>query len=242
MRLALYQPDIPQNTGTMLRMAACLGVAVDIVEPAGFDVSDRNFRRAGLDYLDALDDRRGTLPGAPSRRGAPSAACASCSPRRKRRRLIRTSPSARRHRPGRPRIRRRAGRGPCGGGRAGRRADAAGAALAQRRGRGGDDPRRGAAADRRFPAGAFAARAAGVIAGAGEPRLARDRARPPPAGRRADLVRVAARPHLRRARAARGRGRGAVRPGRDDAPAASRASPGSAPTTAARPAAAASWR
>ena len=58
MRLALYQPDIPQNTGTMLRMAACLGVAGDIVEPAGFDVSDRNFRRAGLDYLDALDVTR----------------------------------------------------------------------------------------------------------------------------------------------------------------------------------------
>lgn len=54
-RLALYQPDIPQNTGTMLRMAACLGVAVDIVEPAGFDVSDRNFRRAGLDYLDRIE-------------------------------------------------------------------------------------------------------------------------------------------------------------------------------------------
>ncbi len=53
-RLALYQPDIPQNTGTMLRMAACLGVAVEIIEPAGFDVSDRNFRRAGLDYLDQL--------------------------------------------------------------------------------------------------------------------------------------------------------------------------------------------
>lgn len=52
--LALYQPDIPQNTGTMLRMAACLGVAVDIIEPAGFDVSDRNFRRAGLDYLDRV--------------------------------------------------------------------------------------------------------------------------------------------------------------------------------------------
>jgi tRNA (cytidine/uridine-2'-O-)-methyltransferase len=57
-RLALYQPDIPQNTGTMLRMAACLGVAVDIVEPAGFDVSDRNFRRAGLDYLDAFRAER----------------------------------------------------------------------------------------------------------------------------------------------------------------------------------------
>jgi tRNA (cytidine/uridine-2'-O-)-methyltransferase len=57
-RLALYQPDIPQNTGTMLRMAACLGVAIEIIEPAGFDVSDRNFRRAGLDYLDALEVTR----------------------------------------------------------------------------------------------------------------------------------------------------------------------------------------
>jgi tRNA (cytidine/uridine-2'-O-)-methyltransferase len=54
-RLALYQPDIPQNTGTLLRLAACLGVPVDIIEPAGFDVSDRNFRRAGLDYLDRAE-------------------------------------------------------------------------------------------------------------------------------------------------------------------------------------------
>ncbi|GJD62869.1 tRNA (cytidine(34)-2'-O)-methyltransferase [Methylobacterium frigidaeris] len=52
LRLALYQPDIPQNTGTMLRLAACLGVAVEIIEPAGFDVSDRHLRRSGLDYLD----------------------------------------------------------------------------------------------------------------------------------------------------------------------------------------------
>jgi tRNA (cytidine/uridine-2'-O-)-methyltransferase len=51
-RLALYQPDIPQNAGTMIRMAACLGIAVDIVEPAAFDVSDRHFRRSGMDYLD----------------------------------------------------------------------------------------------------------------------------------------------------------------------------------------------
>lgn len=55
MRLALYQPDIPQNAGTMMRMAACLGVALDLVEPAGFDASDRNLRRAGLDYLGHLD-------------------------------------------------------------------------------------------------------------------------------------------------------------------------------------------
>ena len=52
-RLALYQPDIPQNTGTLLRTAACLGIAVDLIEPAGFAVTDKNFRRAGLDYLDA---------------------------------------------------------------------------------------------------------------------------------------------------------------------------------------------
>lgn len=51
MRLALYQPDIPQNTGTMLRMAACLGLGVDVIGPAGFDMSDRALRRAGLDYL-----------------------------------------------------------------------------------------------------------------------------------------------------------------------------------------------
>ncbi len=54
LRLALYQPDIPQNAGTMIRMAACLGVAVDIVEPASFDVSDRNFRRSGMDYLERI--------------------------------------------------------------------------------------------------------------------------------------------------------------------------------------------
>ncbi|MFT4096533.1 MAG: tRNA (cytidine(34)-2'-O)-methyltransferase [Rhodoblastus sp.] len=50
--LALFQPDIPQNAGTMLRACACLGVEAAIVEPAGFPVSDRHFRRAGMDYLD----------------------------------------------------------------------------------------------------------------------------------------------------------------------------------------------
>jgi tRNA (cytidine/uridine-2'-O-)-methyltransferase len=58
LRLALYQPDIPQNAGTMLRMAACFGVPVDIVEPAGFPVSDRHFRRAGMDYLGLCDITR----------------------------------------------------------------------------------------------------------------------------------------------------------------------------------------
>ena len=54
MRIALYQPDIPQNAGTIMRLAACLGLAVDLIEPAGFDASDRNLRRAGLDYLQHL--------------------------------------------------------------------------------------------------------------------------------------------------------------------------------------------
>ena len=57
-RLALYQPDIAQNTGTILRLAACLGLAVDVIEPAGFPVSDRAFRRAGMDYLDHVDWQR----------------------------------------------------------------------------------------------------------------------------------------------------------------------------------------
>jgi len=52
MRIALYQPDIAQNTGTILRLCACLGIEAHIIEPAGFAVSDRAFRRAGMDYLD----------------------------------------------------------------------------------------------------------------------------------------------------------------------------------------------
>lgn len=52
MQIALFQPDIPQNTGTILRLCACLGIAAHIIEPAGFPVSDRHFRRAGMDYLE----------------------------------------------------------------------------------------------------------------------------------------------------------------------------------------------
>lgn len=52
LRIALYQPDIAGNSGTILRMGACLGIAVDIIEPAGFDMSDRTLKRAGMDYLD----------------------------------------------------------------------------------------------------------------------------------------------------------------------------------------------
>jgi tRNA (cytidine/uridine-2'-O-)-methyltransferase len=54
MHIALYQPDIPQNTGTILRLCACLGIEAHIIAPAGFPTSDRAFRRAGMDYLDAV--------------------------------------------------------------------------------------------------------------------------------------------------------------------------------------------
>ena len=58
LRLALYEPDIPQNAGTLFRLGACLGVPVDLIEPAGFDASDRNLRRAGLDYIAHVAIRR----------------------------------------------------------------------------------------------------------------------------------------------------------------------------------------
>jgi tRNA (cytidine/uridine-2'-O-)-methyltransferase len=58
MQVALYQPDIPQNTGTILRLCACLDVPAHIIEPAGFPVSDRHFRRAGMDYLDQVSISR----------------------------------------------------------------------------------------------------------------------------------------------------------------------------------------
>ena len=58
MRLALYQPDIPQNAGSLMRLCACLGVALDIIEPCGFLLSDRNFRRAGMDYAARADIHR----------------------------------------------------------------------------------------------------------------------------------------------------------------------------------------
>ncbi|CFX52692.1 tRNA (cytidine(34)-2'-O)-methyltransferase [Candidatus Filomicrobium marinum] len=58
MRIALYQPDIPQNTGTILRLGVCLGVPIDIIEPAGFSLSDKALKRAGLDYLTHLDMHR----------------------------------------------------------------------------------------------------------------------------------------------------------------------------------------
>lgn len=64
LHLVLFQPDIPQNAGTLLRLCACLGLEAGLVEPAGFPVSDRHFRRAGLDYLDALTLGRHASPAA----------------------------------------------------------------------------------------------------------------------------------------------------------------------------------
>jgi tRNA (cytidine/uridine-2'-O-)-methyltransferase len=58
MRLALYEPDIPQNAGALIRLGACLGVAVDIIEPCGFLFTDRGFKRAGMDYLEMAEIAR----------------------------------------------------------------------------------------------------------------------------------------------------------------------------------------
>lgn len=57
-RLALFQPDIPQNTGAMLRLAACLDVAVDVIGPTGFVFGERRMKRAGMDYADQVDLQR----------------------------------------------------------------------------------------------------------------------------------------------------------------------------------------
>jgi len=63
-RLAQYQPDILQNAGAILRLGACLGVAVDIIEPCGFLLDDRRLRRAGMDYLDRAELQRHASWGA----------------------------------------------------------------------------------------------------------------------------------------------------------------------------------
>jgi tRNA (cytidine/uridine-2'-O-)-methyltransferase len=54
-RLVLFQPDIPQNAGAMMRLAACMGISLDLVEPCGFPIDDQRMRRAGMDYLTMLD-------------------------------------------------------------------------------------------------------------------------------------------------------------------------------------------
>ena len=58
MRIALYQPDIPQNTGNIFRLGACLGISVDIIEPTGFIFDDKKFKRSVMDYIDHIDYER----------------------------------------------------------------------------------------------------------------------------------------------------------------------------------------
>ena len=58
MRLALFQPDIPQNTGTIMRLTACFGIPLDIIEPCGFILSDAKLRRSGMDYLNLANIKR----------------------------------------------------------------------------------------------------------------------------------------------------------------------------------------
>ena len=58
MRIALYQPDIPQNTGTLLRLGACVDVELDVIEPCGFVFNEKALKRAGMDYLDIAKYRR----------------------------------------------------------------------------------------------------------------------------------------------------------------------------------------
>lgn len=55
MRLALFQPEIPQNVGTLMRLGACLGVPLDVIEPCGFILSDKRMKRAGMDYMQHVD-------------------------------------------------------------------------------------------------------------------------------------------------------------------------------------------
>jgi len=58
MRIALYQPDIPQNTGNIFRLGACLGTSVDIIEPTGFIFDDKKFKRSAMDYINHIDYKR----------------------------------------------------------------------------------------------------------------------------------------------------------------------------------------
>lgn len=58
MRLALFQPDIPQNTGTLLRLGACLDLPIDIIEPCGFIFNEKSMKRAGMDYIEKANYKR----------------------------------------------------------------------------------------------------------------------------------------------------------------------------------------
>jgi len=58
MRIALFEPDIPQNTGNILRLGACLGIEVDIIEPTGFLFDDRKFKRSSMDYINYVEYKK----------------------------------------------------------------------------------------------------------------------------------------------------------------------------------------
>ena len=58
MRIALYEPDIPQNTGNIFRLGACLGINVDIIEPVGYIFDDKRFKRSSMDYINHINYKR----------------------------------------------------------------------------------------------------------------------------------------------------------------------------------------
>jgi len=58
MKIALYQPDIPQNLGAMMRLCACMGTSLDIIEPCGFLWNERKIRQSAMDYYDGIDITR----------------------------------------------------------------------------------------------------------------------------------------------------------------------------------------
>ena len=58
MRIALYEPDIPQNTGNIFRLGACLGISIDIIEPTGYIFHDKRFKRSSMDYIKHIDYKR----------------------------------------------------------------------------------------------------------------------------------------------------------------------------------------
>ena len=58
MRIALYEPDIPQNTGNIFRLGACLGINIDIIEPTGYVFDDKRFKRSSMDYIDHIKYKR----------------------------------------------------------------------------------------------------------------------------------------------------------------------------------------
>src|SRR4029077_9748051 len=148
MRIALYEPDIPQNTGTILRLCACLVIEAHIIEPAGFPTTDRAFRRAGMDYLDQVD-----IPASPnlgSIRGLAQRGLRAADPFHHTRPVVLSRPrvSARRYPAVRPRIVGRGQQGPRGRRRKAGHSDAGRLALAQCGDGGGNGGRRGDTTDR----------------------------------------------------------------------------------------------